>query len=140
MFTTGDTFDSVHKINNKLLTIWDFSSSSNSHVLFDIKELTACPAIPTAPWTIFSRAAIIAWADCLLSITVAISGAYAIYSHSSYGPCFGHKADFGIYNECLGRNDNWCYNKSTYDFNNENMNGETSFNILDYEVYLVIFD
>ena len=69
-----------------------------------------------------------------------ISGAYAIYCHSSYGPCFGQGTDFGIHNGCLGRNDNWCFNKSTYDFNNENMNGETSFNILDYEVYLVIFD
>jgi hypothetical protein len=32
----------------------------------------------TAPWTIFSLAAIIAWALCLFNITLAISGAYDI--------------------------------------------------------------
>ena len=68
------------------------------------------------------------------------SGYYAIWSTSSYGHCFGHSTDFGVYSGCLGRNDNWCYNQRTYNFNNENMNGDTCFQVLDYEVYLVIFD
>ena len=65
---------------------------------------------------------------------------YAIYAHNSYGPCFGHGTDFGIHYGCLTRSDNWCLNKNTYNFNNENMNGETHFQILDYEVYSVIFE
>ena len=66
--------------------------------------------------------------------------AVLLMTDNSYGPVFGHGTDFGIRNGCLGRHDNWCHNKSTYHFNNENMNGEISFNIIDYEVYLVIFD
>ena len=65
---------------------------------------------------------------------------FAIYAHNSYGPCFGQGTDFGIYSGCLTRSDNWCSNKNTYNFNNENMNGEPHFQILDYEVYSVIFD
>ena len=68
------------------------------------------------------------------------NGYYAIYTNSIYGPVFGQGTDCGIRDGCLGRNDNWCYNISTYNFNNENMNGSTAFQVLDYEVYLVIFD
>ena len=67
-------------------------------------------------------------------------GEFAIYSSSLHGPCFGQGTDSGIYSGCLGNNSNWCINKNTYNFNNENMNGGTSFQVLDYEVYLVIFD
>ena len=65
---------------------------------------------------------------------------FAIYAHNDYGPCFGQGTDFGIYSGCLTRSDNWCCNKNTYNFNNENMNGDVYFQTLDYEVYSVIFD
>lgn len=65
---------------------------------------------------------------------------FAIYAHQSYGPCFGKGTDFGLYDECMGKNNNWSYNKNTYNFNNDNMNGGQNFGVLDYEVYQVILE
>ena len=67
-------------------------------------------------------------------------GEYAIYTHNSYGPCFGSATDFGLHSGCLESSNNWCFNKSTYNFNNDNMNGNSRFKVLDYEVYHVKFD
>ncbi len=69
------------------------------------------------------------------------NGEHAIYADNSYGPCFGNGTDFGLRSGCLGRNDNWCYCKNTYNFNGEHMNQNSSaFKVLDYEVYHIILD
>jgi len=67
------------------------------------------------------------------------SGNYAIYSNNLYGPCFGEGTDFGLYSGCIDKNSNWCYNKKTYNFGNDHLNGLPSFKVLDYEVYHVVF-
>ena len=69
------------------------------------------------------------------------NGEHAIYTDNSYGPCFGYGTDFGLRSGCLGRNDNWCYCKNTYNFNGEHMNQNNfHFKVLDYEVYHIILD
>ena len=69
------------------------------------------------------------------------SGNYAIYAHNSYGPCFGQGTDFGLYSGCLQKNNNWCNCKNTYNFNGDHLNQNTNnFQVLDYEVYHIIFE
>ena len=69
------------------------------------------------------------------------NGEYAIYAHNSYGPCFGKATDFGLYSGCLGKNDNWCHCKNTYNFNGDHLNqNNIAFKVLDYEVYHIILD
>ena len=69
-----------------------------------------------------------------------INGEMAIYTNSLYGPCFGEGTDFGLYSQCTTRNDNWCSNKKTYNFNGEHLIGNVRFQVSDYEVYHVIVD
>ena len=69
------------------------------------------------------------------------NGNYAIYAHSSYGPCFGDGTDFGLSSDCLEKNNNWCSCKRTYNFNGDHLNQNSiSFQVLDYEVYHVILE
>ena len=67
-------------------------------------------------------------------------GEFAIYPHNSYGPCFGQGTDFGLYSGCTGRKDNWCSSQKTFNYNGEHLNGTSNFQVLDYEVYHVIFE
>ena len=69
-----------------------------------------------------------------------INGENAIYSHNSYGPCFGVQTDFGLYSGCTGRKDNWCLDSKIYNFNYAQLNGVNNFQALDYEVYHVILE
>jgi len=69
-----------------------------------------------------------------------INGERAIYSHNSYGPCFGCQTDFGLYSGCAGRKDNWCLDSKIYNFNYAQLNGVNKFQALDYEVYHVILE
>ena len=67
-------------------------------------------------------------------------GECAIYPHNSYGPCFGNGTDFGLHSGCIGRKDNWCASQKTFNYNGEHLNGAYNFQVLDYEVYHVIFE
>ena len=67
-------------------------------------------------------------------------GECAIYPHNSYGPCFGNGTDFGLHSGCIGRKDNWCGSQKTFNYNGEHLNGAYNFQVLDYEVYHVIFE
>ena len=67
-------------------------------------------------------------------------GKFEIYAYSSYGPCFGQETDFGLYDECMERNNNWFSNKKTFNFNNDNINGRSYFGVFDYEVYQVFLN
>ena len=67
-------------------------------------------------------------------------GEFAIYPDNSYGPCFGQGTDFGLQSGCIGRKDNWCSSKNTFNYNGEHLSGTIYFQVLDYEVYHVIFE
>ena len=68
------------------------------------------------------------------------NGNHAIYAHNGYGPCFGEGTDFGLHTGCTTKNCNWCYNKKTYNYNEERFIQSERFQVLDYEVYHVILE
>ena len=66
----------------------------------------------------------------------------AVYRHNSYGPTFGAGYDLYIANGGKSNNNNYC-NKSIYNTGNNNLlgnNGQTNFQVSNYEVYQVIFE
>ena len=67
---------------------------------------------------------------------------YAIYDHSSYGPTFGGGFDLCVANGCKSNTSSYCNSNYTYGFyNSYNLintgNQSTSFQVDDYEVYLI---
>ena len=66
----------------------------------------------------------------------------AIYRHNSYGPSFGGTNDLYLSNQCKQNTSSHCA-KSCYNTGNNNLlgvNGTTSFQVANYEVYQVIFE
>ena len=66
----------------------------------------------------------------------------AIFRHNSYGPTFGGGHDLCIANQCISNTSSYC-NKSSYNTGNNNLldgNGQTSFQVSNYEVYQVLFE
>ena len=62
------------------------------------------------------------------------SNGYMMYGHSSYGPYFGN-SDIIISNACLSNNSSTSQNSFDYKGKNYALNGESSFQVEDYEVY-----
>ena len=66
----------------------------------------------------------------------------AVYRHNSYGPVFGGGYDLCLASGGRSNTNNYC-NKSTYNTGNNNIfgnNGQTNFQLSNYEVYQVIFE
>ena len=66
----------------------------------------------------------------------------AIYRYSSYGATFGGGNDLYIADQCLSNTSSYC-KKSSYNTGNNNLlegNGQTSFQVSNYEVYQVLFE
>ena len=57
-----------------------------------------------------------------------------IYGHSSYGPYFG-SGDIVISNGCLSNNSSTSQSSFDYKGKNYALNGNSSFQVEDYEVY-----
>ena len=66
----------------------------------------------------------------------------AVYRHNSYGPTFGGGHDLYLDNQCKSNTSSYC-SKSNYNTGNTNVlgvNGSTSFQVSNYEVYQVIYE
>jgi len=66
----------------------------------------------------------------------------AVYRNNSYGPTFGGGYDINLYNQCKSNKNSYC-SKSSYNTGNNNVlgiNGSTSFQVSNYEVYQVIYE
>ena len=71
------------------------------------------------------------------------SNVNAIYRHSSYGPTFGQGNALYIADQCKSNNSSSCNKTNSYNIQNLNLlgvNGQTSFQVSNYEVYQVIFE
>ena len=67
----------------------------------------------------------------------------AIYRHGSYGPTFGSGYAIYIADQCKSSNNSYCSKTSSYNIVNSNIfgaNGQTNFQVSNYEVYQVIFE
>ena len=66
----------------------------------------------------------------------------AVYRDNSYGPTFGGGNDLYLADQCKSNTNSYC-NKSSYNTGNTNvlgLNGQTNFQVSNYEVYKVIFE
>ena len=68
----------------------------------------------------------------------------SVYHHSSYGPTFGSGHDLYIANGCKSNTSSYCNSNHTYNFyNSYNLinpgTQQTTFQVTDYEVYLIKF-
>ena len=65
-----------------------------------------------------------------------------VYRNNSYGPTFGNGYDLCLANQCKSNSNSYC-NKCAYNTGNTNLlglNGQTNFQVSNYEVYKVIFE
>ena len=66
----------------------------------------------------------------------------AVYRENSYGPTFGGGNDLYLANQCKSNTSSYC-SKSSYNTGNSNilgLNGQTNFQVSNYEVYKVVFE
>ena len=66
----------------------------------------------------------------------------AVYRHNSYGPTFGGGHDLYLADQCRSNTSSYC-SKSNYNTGNTNVlgvNGSTSFQVSNYEVYQAIYE